>query len=85
MSSEKERKSGSKDCLAFWVYRETANEPLSDPTSEQNHMGPLGYFLTSLDSSKSLWRTEIIGWPLGVETPLEVLHLTRHSIQGQVL
>jgi len=35
---------------------ESADEPV-DPASEQNHMGPPGQFLTSLDSSGSveLW------------------------------
>jgi len=32
---------------------ELAYEPV-DPTSEQNHMGPPGQFLTSLDSSESV-------------------------------
>jgi len=34
-------------------FSEPADEPV-DPASEQNHMGPLGQFLTSLDSSGSV-------------------------------
>jgi len=37
---------------------EPADEPV-DPTSEQNHMGPPGQFLTSLDSSGSVRRVSL--------------------------
>jgi len=40
---------------------EAANEPL-DSASEQDHMGPLGQYLTSLDSPRSVGASD---WALG--------------------
>jgi len=69
--------------LSHFHYRndtEPADGPV-DPASEQNHMGPPGQYLTSLDSSGSVGLWSGI---LRVYTPLGVLHLIECGSRGQV-